>query len=337
LIDRHASRDRDRGTGRSGPLQSATVPVDPQLTELLQRVHDAPPLSSFPPDEARERFRALNVLARRFADPIEVAAVEDIEVPGGDGPRPARVYRPEGDGPHPTIAFFHGGGFTIGDLESYDLTARKLCRDVGAVLVSTDYRLAPENPWPAAVGDALAATRWAGENVSDLGGDAARLAVAGDSAGGNLSAVAAQQLRDDGPPLAAQLLIYPSTDLTSERPSHRENGSGYFLTLEDMEWFHGNYLPDPEAATDPRVSPLFGDLAGLPPAVIATAEFDPLRDDGDAYAAALEEAGVKVVHRRFDGLVHGFFAFGPFSSTAEGAVRLLCDDLRELLAAVPAA
>jgi acetyl esterase len=308
------------------------VPVDPQLVELLRRVDEAPPMSSHTPQKARELFRRLNLLAASATQQTEVGAVEDIEVPGGAGPRPARVYRPATSGPHPTIAFFHGGGFTIGDLDSYDMQCRLLCDGVGAVVVSTDYRLAPENPHPAAVDDAIAASRWIASNFP------APLAVAGDSAGGNLAAIVAQQFRDGGPEIAAQLLIYPATDLVSDRPSHEENGSGYFLTRDDMEWFHANYLPNREAGEDPLASPMYAeDLSGLPPAVIATAEFDPLRDDGDAYADALSKAGVEVVHRRFDSLVHGFFAFGPFSSTADAAVRQLCADLRGLIAQSPAA
>jgi acetyl esterase len=297
------------------------VPVDPQLVDLLRQVDDAPALSSFPPKEARERFRKLNLLAANAAEKVEVASVDDIEVPGGDGPLRARVYRPNGDS-NATLAFFHGGGFTIGDLDTHDMTCRQLCDCVGATVVSTDYRLAPEHPWPAAAEDAMAATRWiAGEFPGPL-------VVGGDSAGGNLSAVVAQNL--DG--VDAQLLIYPATDLVSERPSHRENGEGYFLTIDDMEWFHNNYLPSPDDGNDPLASPLHAeDLSGLPPAIVVTAEFDPLRDDGDAYAEALQKAGVKVIHRRFDGLVHGFFGFGPFSAMASQAIEQVCEDLRELL------
>ena len=310
------------------------MPLDPQLTELMKRVEQAPPMSAGTPEQAREMFGRMSALAARFAAPPEVGSVEDIELPGAAGALPARVYRPAADGPLPTLAFFHGGGFTIGDLDSYDAQCRVLCTEVGAVVVSSDYRLAPEHPYPAAADDALAATRWVGANVPDLGGDAERIAVGGDSAGGNLSAGVAQRLRgDDSMALAAQLLVYPATDMVDERPSHEENGSGYFLTRDDMEWFHSNYLPDPEAGREPLASPLrASDLSGLPPTVICTAEFDPLRDDGDAYAAALEAAGVHVIHRRFPGLVHGFFAFGPFSSTADAAVKQVCADLRELLA-----
>jgi acetyl esterase len=297
------------------------VPVDPQLVDLLKRVDEAPALSTFPVEKARDRFRRLNLLAAGAADKIEVGAVEDIEIPGGAGPLRGRVYRPKGDA-NATIAFFHGGGFTVGDIDTHDRDCRLLCDRVGAVVVSTDYRLAPEHPWPAAAEDAIAATRWIAENFERP------LVVAGDSAGGNLSAVVAQQV----PGVDAQVLIYPATDLISERPSHEENGEGYFLTRNDMEWFHQNYLPEPEVGSDPLASPLHAeDLSGLPPAVVATAEFDPLRDDGDAYAEALRNAGVKVVHRRFDGLVHGFFGFAPFSAMSRDAIEQVCADLRELL------
>jgi acetyl esterase len=298
------------------------VPVDPQLVDLLRRVDEAPALSSFPPAEARERFRKLNLLAAGAAEKIEVGAVEDIEVPGGAGPLRARIYRPESDEPNATIAFFHGGGFTIGDLDTHDRDCRTFCDHVGATVISTEYRLAPENPFPAAAEDAIAATRWIGENFPHP------LVVAGDSAGGNLAAVTAQRVQG----IDAQVLIYPATDLVSERPSHQQNGNGYFLTIDEMEWFHGNYLPDSDAGSDPLASPLHaGDLTGLPPAVVVTAEFDPLRDDGDAYAQALEEAGVKVIHRRFEGLVHGFFGFAPFSEMSRAAIGQVCEDLRELL------
>ena len=298
------------------------MPVDPQLVDLLRRVDDAPALSSFPPAEARERFRRLNLLAASAADEIEVGAVEDIEVPGGAGPLRGRLYRPTGDRSNATIAFFHGGGFTIGDLDTHDRDCRTLCDRIGATVVSSEYRLAPEDPFPAAAEDAITATRWIAEQFPRP------LVVAGDSAGGNLAAVVAQQVAG----IDAQLLIYPATDLVSERPSHQENGQGYFLTIEEMEWFHSNYLPDAAAGDNPLASPLpAADLSGLPPAIVITAEFDPLRDDGDAYAAALEEAGVRVIHRRFPGLVHGFFGFAPFSKTARDAIAAVCDDLRELL------
>ncbi len=308
------------------------MPLDPELAGLLDQVSQAPPLSSHPPEQARELFRALCAYGASIAAPVTIGESEDITVSGAAGELRARVYRPVGAGPHPTVAFFHGGGFTIGDIEAYDLQCRTLCAEAVAVVVSTDYRLAPEHPYPAAVDDALAATRWVRDHVADLGGEAEKLAVAGDSAGGNLSAVVAQQLRGETPALAAQLLIYPATDLLSERPSHVENARGYFLERDDILWFHGNYLPDPSVAEDPRLSPLrAGDLSGLPPTVIATAELDPLRDDGDAYAEALSQAGVPVIHRRYASLVHGFFGFGPFSRLAQAAISEVCADLRGLL------
>jgi acetyl esterase len=308
------------------------VPLDPELAALLTQVNQAPPLSTHPPDQARELFRALCNYGAQQAAPVQVAATEDVEVTGADGPLPARIFRPQGEGPRATIAFFHGGGFTIGDTDCYDLQCRTLCAETGAVVVSTDYRLAPEHPFPAAVEDALAATRWIVENVAGLGGDERRVAVAGDSAGGNLAAVVAQHRRDEHPALIAQLLIYPATDFLSERPSHEENASGYFLTREDILWFHDNYLRDDSIAADVRLSPLRADdLSRLPPTVIATAGYDPLRDDGDAYAEALASAGVRVIHRRYPTLVHGFFGFGPFSRTAQDAIVELCRDLRALL------
>jgi acetyl esterase len=309
------------------------VTLDPQIAMLLERVNAAPPLSGGTPEEGREAIRTLNGLAASLAPRTEVGSVEDREVPGGAGPIGARIYRPAGEGPHPTLLFLHGGGFVIGDLEAYDPQCRLLCARVGAVVLSADYRLAPEAPFPAGVEDALAAMEWVAEHVDELGGDPGRIAIGGDSAGGNLSAVTAQAWRGREPGLAAQLLLYPATDMLNERPSIEENGEGLLLTRDDMEWFHGHYLGGDEALrSDVRASPgLAEDLSGLPPAIVATAQYDPLRDDGDAYAEALEEAGVRVIHRRFDGLVHGFFALSTLSEAARSASEQVCADLRELL------
>jgi acetyl esterase len=228
---------------------------------------------------------------------------------------------------------FHGGGWVIGDIETHDNMARSLCRDCSAVVVSVDYRLAPEAPFPAAVDDALAATRWVGEHLSDFGGSD-RLAVAGDSAGGNLAAVVTQQLRDTGgPAIAAQLLVYPACDVTGEYPSRHENAEGYFLDLPTMAWFLNHYAADAAVHEDPRLSPLqHGDLAGLPPAVVVTAEYDPLRDEGEAYAKALAAAGVPVEVKRFDGMIHGFFDMGAFSPGAQAAVDEACAMFARVLA-----
>jgi acetyl esterase len=303
------------------------------LLEAMNR----PTLDMGTPEEARRAFRMLTVDLRPADTLVAVAAVEDTEVSGATGALRARVYRPGAAGELPTIVFFHGGGFVLGDLDTHDNQCRALCRGAGAVVLSVEYRLAPEAPFPAAVEDCFAATRWAAEHVAELGGDAERIAVAGDSAGGNLAAVVAQIARDEGgPALAAQLLVYPGTDFTTEYPSEAENGEGYFLTRADMAWFAGHYATgeDPE---NPRLSPLrAASLSGLPPAVVATAEYDPLRDQGAAYADALEQAGVPVVKRGYEGLIHGFFDLSALSPACAAAVSQLAADLGGLLERSPA-
>ena len=292
------------------------MPLDPQLAGVLQLIEGGTPMHQQTPEEARASFRRLAVDFRRPEDVVPVASVEETTVPGAEGDRAARVYRPEGAGPFPTVAFFHGGGFVIGDLETNDNLARALCRGAGAVVVSVDYRLAPEHPYPAGLDDCVAATRDLLGRLDELSGDG-RLAVAGDSAGGNLSAVVTQQV----PGLAAQFLMYPSADGAGEFASRTENGTGYFLDLPTMVWFIESYAPQGDL-TDPRLSPLRAEsLAGLPPAVVVTAEFDPLRDEGEAYAAALEAAGVPVDVRRYDGMIHGYMDMGAFSTGASAAVE----------------
>ncbi|GAW52062.1 MULTISPECIES: alpha/beta hydrolase [unclassified Nocardioides] len=310
------------------------MPLDPHLEALLDFIASAglPPTSQGTPETARADFRDLAVNSRPVDALPPVASVEDIAVPGGAGPRPARVYRPSTPGPLPTIVLLHGGGFVIGDLDTHDLTARTLANGCDAVVVSVDYRLAPEDPWPAGVEDVVAATRWAASALPTLGGND-RLAVAGDSAGGNLSAVVAQAMRDEGIPLAGQLLIYPVTDRRGSYPSHQENGTGYLLDLDTMRWFDEHYvghLTDVDD-TDPRLAPLHGDLTGLAPAVLVVAEFDPLRDDGLAYAAALEAAGVPVEVRTFPGMIHGFIDMGRHSPGAQAAVDETCALFRTVL------
>jgi acetyl esterase len=308
------------------------LPVDPQIASLLRFLAAAgsKPMSEGTPEEARRGFRILTVDLRDPAAVPSVASAEDITVPGGAGDLAARVYRPDVPGPLPTIVLMHGGGFVIGDLDTHDLAARTLANGCAAVVVSVDYRLAPEHPFPAAVEDALAATRWAAAHLSGLGGDE-RLAVAGDSAGGNLAAVAAQTFRDEGRALAGQLLIYPATDMTGHYPSHVENGEGYFLDAATMVWFQQQYVGHLADHTDPRISPLLGDLHGLAPAVVVTGEYDPLRDDGLAYAAALERAGVPVEVRTFRGLIHGFVDMGRHSAAAQAAMEETCALFRKVL------
>ncbi len=313
------------------------MPVDPPIQGMLAMLEamQRPSLGSGTPEEARRGFRMLTVDLRPAHTVVPVASTEDIEVPGAAGPLPARIYRPEAEGELPTIVFFHGGGFVIGDVDTHDNQCRVLCREAEAVVLSVGYRLAPEHPFPAAPEDCFAATRWAAEHVAELGGDAGRIAVAGDSAGGNLAAVTALMARDaGGPALAAQLLIYPGTDFEGGYPSETENAEGFFLTRADMEWFREQYLAGADP-TDPLLSPVHcPDLAGLPPAVVITAEFDPLRDQGDAYARALEEAGVHVIARSYGGLIHGFFDLGALSPAAAEATDEVCADVRGLLARV---
>ncbi len=309
------------------------MPLDPQIAGVLSLMTDAPPLGSGTPATARAGFRLFAVDLRDPSTKADVASVEDATYPTPEGDRPCRVYRPAVAGAVPTVLFVHGGGFVIGDLDTHDDHARLICAEVGAVVVSIDYRLAPEHPFPAAYLDTVAALEHVVGSVEALGGDAARLAVAGDSAGGNLAAAAAIHARDAGLPLAAQLLLYPATDFTEDgdHPSRVANAEGYFLTAGDMAWFGEQYRGTADAR-DVRGSVLHHpDLTGVAPAVVATAEYDPLRDEGEAYAAALEKAGVPVVARRFDGLIHGFFGMTHVSAAADDAARSLCADLKELL------
>lgn len=310
------------------------MPVDPQIAGLLELLAaaGAPPMHEGTPEQARAAFRALAVGARPVEKVVQVADVSERTLPGPSGDLAARVYRPDAVGPLPTVVLFHGGGWVIGDLDTHDNMARSICRDCDAVVLSVDYRLAPEAPFPAAVEDAVAATRWAADHLDELGGSDV-LAVAGDSAGGNLAAVVAQQLRDSGgPALAAQLLVYPATDVLGDYASRFDNGEGYFLDLPTMAWFMEQYAADPEHHGDPRLSPMrASSLEGLPPAVVVTAEYDPLRDEGEAYAAALAEAGVAVDSRRFDGMIHGFIDMGPHSEGAQTAVDETCAMFAKLL------
>ncbi|MDT7536539.1 MAG: acetyl esterase [Actinomycetota bacterium] len=315
------------------------MPLDPPTAAVLDLLASSgTPMSMVDgtPQQAREGFRTMTYGIRDPATLAPVRSVEEATVPGPAGEIPIRIYRPDVDGTVPTVVFFHGGGFVIGDLDTHDDHARLICHDVEAVVVSVDYRLAPEHPFPAGFEDCFAATTWVADHVSDLGGDAERIAVAGDSAGGNLSAaVALTATREGGPKLAAQLLIYPGSDFRADETLHAsrtENGEGLFLTLEDMQWFQSHYLQDAAHITDPRASVLLApDLSGLPPAVVGTGEYDPLRDEGEAYAKALEAAGVKVVLRRYDGLIHGFFGMGTWSEASAAAAKDLCEELRTLL------
>jgi acetyl esterase len=310
------------------------LPVDPDTQLILDMMAAADPIdfSDLDPDAFRELFRAgLGALDVAAAGPPEEEA-EDRTIPGPAGPLRLRIYRPPLTGPTPLIVFFHGGGWVIGDIDTHDGSSRILSRRTGAVVVSVDYRLAPEDRFPAALDDCFAATSWVAAHAAELGGDPSRLGVAGDSAGGNLAATVSQRAaRDGGPAIAAQALVYPATDFSTARPSLQANGEGYLLTADSVRWFQAQYLGDHDPA-DPGASPLLGSLAGLPPAVVATAEFDPLHDEGVAYADALRQAGVEVLLLDFAGLVHGFMGLGTLSSASARATDEVWSAFATLLA-----
>lgn len=294
-------------------------------------------------DEAR-RIQA--AAPRPDVEPIPVARVEDRTIAGPSGSAlPVRIYwppsdgdgQPGGDGPPPVVVFLHGGGWVLCGLDTHDQTCRALTREAGAVTVSVDYRLAPDARFPAAAEDAYAAACWAADNAADLGGDPSRLAVAGDSAGGNLAAATALMARDrGGPALAFQLLVYPVLDHRRDTPSYRENAQGFFLTGDHMRWFWEQYLGPGGDGGHPYASPLLADdLAGLPPAHIVTAECDPLRDEGEAYCRRLRAAGVAADLRRYDGMFHGFFGMGDLLDGARRAQGAAFAALRSMPPTAP--
>jgi acetyl esterase len=263
--------------------------------------------------------------------PIRSAVERDV--PGATGPLRARLYSPnDPGGPHPLLVFFHGGGFVTGDLDTHDDACRTLCHDAGVNVLAVDYRLAPEHPFPAAVEDAFSVFRWAAAHAAELDADPTRVGVAGDSAGGNLSTVVAQLAsRDGGATPFLQVLIYPTTDMRRGQPSRSLFARGFFLESEDMDWYEDNYLGGaPEKRLDPRASPILGgDLGSVCPAIVVTAGFDPLRDEGNEYAAALSRAGVPTRLVSFDGLIHGFINMGAVSPVARNALGAVGRAVRE--------
>jgi acetyl esterase len=275
------------------------------------------------------------VLASSFKQDIPVARVTNLSIPGPAGAIPARLYSAPTAGAAPMLVFYHGGGQVIGSLDTHDDLCRKICRDGDLHVLSVDYRLAPEHKAPAGADDAFAAFLWAREHAADLGADPDRVAVGGDSAGGNLTALVALRARDEEQPLPAlQLLIYPVTNYRDETRSQTLFAQGYFLTKHDLDWFREKFLGGAEVdASDPRVSPLLADdLSGLPPALLLTGGFDPLRDEGRQYAEALRKAGVPVDHREFGSLVHGFANFFPLGGASTTAVAETISALRAHLA-----
>jgi len=307
------------------------MPIDPQVEGLLAEMAklEAPPIYELSVADARTVAEGMTALA---GDPIEVAAVDDITIPVDGTEIGARVYTPQGSGPHPVVMFFHGGGWVICSLDTHDNVARTICRDAEAVVVSVDYRMAPEFKFPTAAHDCFAATKWVAANAPSLGADASRLAVCGDSAGGNLSAVVSQIARDaGGPAVSYAALIYPAVDMTRKGGSLEENAKGYFLETDGMEWFMNHYLAESERA-DVLASPLLHEnLAGLPDTFIATCEFDPLRDEGEAYGDALRSSGVHVDLKRYEGLIHGA---ANMTGVLDGGRQLVADTAAHLRAAL---
>lgn len=282
---------------------------------------------------ARARAELTRTTLMLGGPPEPMESVRDLTIPGPVGPLGARLYTPYGD-PDTLLVFLHGGGWTLGDLDSYDLTCRFLAAHAGTKVLAIDYRLAPEHPFPAAPDDAFAAFTWAHAHADELRVDARAIAVGGDSAGGNLAAGLCLRARDAGVAMPAfQLLLFPATDLMSTRPSRGLFGAGYVLTTSVMQWYLEQYLPTPETALDPMASPLLApDLSGLPAAYIATAGYDPIRDDGEAYADRLHESGVPVALRRHDGLIHGFAVATGYGSACPAAMREAAGALRTGLA-----
>ncbi len=310
--------------------------LHPQARALLDLMvaRGIPPTESLPHTEARAAYRDRRAVLQPL--PQDVAAVVDCTVDGPHGAIPLRIYRPAGRDaatPGPVLVYYHGGGWVIGDLDTHDTLCRELANGSGCAVVAVDYRLAPEHRFPAAYDDAFAATAWVSRHALELGVDAARLAVGGDSAGGNVAAAVAIAARDGGgPAIAYQLLIYPATDMRRGHPSHASNGEGYLLTADTIRWFHDHYIDDAAHDTDWRASPLLAtDHRNLPPALVITAGFDPLRDEGLAYAAALTDAGSRASSVCFERMIHGFITMGRVLDEANTAVALCAAELKRTL------
>ena len=311
--------------------------LHPQTRALLDFIEQRglPPTHTLTPAEARTSYRE-----RRFFTQPEapnVALVRELAAEGPHGTIPLRLYRPlasAADAVLPVLVYYHGGGFVVGDLDTHDVLCRQLANGAGCAVVAVDYRMAPEFPFPYAVEDCLAAPYWVQRNAEALGLDAVRLAVGGDSAGGNLAAVVSHLGRDAGDlPIAFQLLIYPATDQRLGAPSHQTNGEGYLLTRETIDYYMSHYIPDKAFNLDPRASPLLHpDLSRLPPAFVLTAGYDPLRDEGLHYAQALSKAGNRVTHICFERQIHGFILMGKVLEEANAAVAICASELRRALA-----
>jgi acetyl esterase len=309
------------------------MPIHPQCQAFLDHLASlgGPPLEQLPVADARGVSAGMIAVGH----PVEpVSVVDDRTIVAGDQRIGLRVYRPSAATPLPALMFFHGGGFVLGDLETHDRECRALANRAGCVVIAVDYRKPPEHPFPAAPEDCYAATRYVAEHPDAFGIDPGRLGVAGDSAGGNLAAVVTLMARDrGGPRLAFQLLIYPGVDLTdSERPSMREYGRDHFISIEAMEWLNSHYVPRREDRRNPYASPLLApDLSTLPPAFVMTAECDPIRDQAEAYAHRLEESGVPVRLKRYNGMIHPFFSLGGVVDEGRQAVADAAEAVKSAL------
>ncbi|MEK6302867.1 MAG: alpha/beta hydrolase [Acidobacteriota bacterium] len=313
------------------------MPLDPQAKALLELMaaSGAPPLGAGSVADARQGIAAF---AQLGGEPEPVAHIEDRQIPSPDQAIPVRIYTPEGRGPFPVLVYFHGGGWVLCNLDTHDPLCRSLANAAECVVVSVDYRLAPEHKFPAAAEDCYAATQWVMNNAASINGDAHRVAIGGDSAGGNLSAVVALMARDRGAQAPVfQLLIYPATEhYLADYPSSRENADGYFLTRDDMEWFWNHYLNNEAETDNPYASPLrAASLIGLPAALVITAEFDPLRDEGEFYAARLQESGVATRLVRYDGMIHGFLSMAGVLAQGREGIGLAAGGLRSAFGAKP--
>ncbi|MFN9773727.1 MAG: alpha/beta hydrolase [Burkholderiales bacterium] len=302
----------------------------PQARALLDLIEKSgiPATHTLTPAEARRFYRERRAFTQPDAPALPV--VRDLQADGPAGPIPLRLYRPVAEGTLPVLVYYHGGGWVIGDLDTHDVLCRQLALQAGCAVVAVDYRMGPEHRFPAAVDDCVAATRWVRTNAASLGVDASRLAVGGDSAGGNLAAVVALVARDAGNlPIAFQLLIYPATDQRRVAPSHTTNAQGYLLTADSMRYYHDHYIDDPKHDLDWRASPLLApSLAKLPPAFVLVAGYDPLRDEGVQYAQKMTEDGSRATLVSFERQIHGFVPMGRALEEANEAVAMCADALR---------
>jgi acetyl esterase len=308
------------------------LPVDPQIQVLLDRATGVPATHTLAVAAARTQYEGRVAL---MAPPAEIAGLREQTIEGPGGLLRIRLYTPRGAGPFPLLVFFHGSGFVLCSLDTHDGMCRNLCAGAGCIVASVDYRLAPEHKFPAGIDDCLHATRWAAAHAAELGANAKHIAVGGDSAGGNMATVTALRVREEsGTLLCGQLLLYPVTDYhTPGTPSYEENAEGYGLTRDTMKWFWDHYLSDASEGAYPHASPLRAtDLSGLPPALVITAEYDPLRDEGELYAEKLKAAGVPVALSRYNGVNHGFMFWVGVVDKAGAAMNEACEWLRSVFA-----